>query len=183
MQLIDASQCYEPRRKSIGNKRVDITDVCRELIVRAYGQYDNETYTIQTTEGQSIICKSKVLDSVTFGYNKVIVESPMLNEDGTKVLKRGKPVADASKRDTENIPLSVSIDEYMEKEVLPYNPEAWVDSSKTKVGYEIPFTRVFFEYKPVEPVDEIVRRIEAHEHSLVQKLKKLFEEDHCKDGE
>lgn len=183
VQLIDASQCYEPRRKSIGNKRVDITDACRELIVRAYGEYHDETYTIQTTEGQRIICKSKVLDSVTFGYNKVIVESPMLNEDGTKVLKRGKPVADASKRDTENIPLSMDIDEYMKKEVLPYNPEAWVDASKTKVGYEIPFTRVFYEYKPIEPADNIARRIEAHEHSMMQKLRTLFEEDESKDGD
>ena len=183
VQLIDASKCYEPRRKAIGNKRVDITDVCRELIVRAYGEYHDETYTIQTSEGQHTICKSKVLDSVTFGCNKVVVESPLLNEDGTKVLKRGKPVADASKRDTVDVPLDMDIDEYMKKEILPFNPDAWVDTSKTKVKYEIPFTRVFYEYTPIEPADKIARRIEAHEHSLTQKLRELFKEDYNKDGE
>ena len=183
VQLIDASQCYEPRRKSIGNKRVDITDACRELIVRAYGEYRDETYTIQASEGQHIICKSKVMDSVTFGYHKVVVESPMLNEDGTKVLKRGKPVADSSKRDNESIPLDMDIDEFMEKEVLPYNPDAWIDDSKTKVQYVIPFTQIFYEYKPIEPADKIACRIEMHEHSLMQKIRALFEEDDSQDGE
>ena len=177
VQLIDASGCYEPRRKPIGNKRADITDACRELIVRAYGEYRSETYTVQTPEGQRLICKSKVLDSVTFGYNKVVVETPLYNSDGSKVLKRGKPVADAAKRDTENIPLEKDIDDYMREEVLPYNPDAWADSGKTKVGYEIPFTRVFYEYKPIEPADDIARRIVAREHGLTQKLRDLFEED------
>ena len=177
VQLIDASGCYEPRRKPIGNKRADITDACRELIVRAYGEYRSETYTVQTPEGQRLICKSKVLDSVTFGYNKVVVETPLYNSDGSKVLKRGKPVADAAKRDTENIPLEKDIDDYMREEVLPYNPDAWADSGKTKVGYEIPFTRVFYEYKPIEPADDIARRIVTREHSLTQKLRDLFEED------
>ena len=177
VQLIDASGCYEPRRKPIGNKRADITDACRELIVRAYGEYRSETYTVQTPEGQRLICKSKVLDSVTFGYNKVVVETPLYNSDGSKVLKRGKPVADPAKRDTENIPLEKDIDDYMREEVLPYNPDAWADSGKTKVGYEIPFTRVFYEYKPIEPADDIARRIVTREHSLTQKLRDLFEED------
>ena len=177
VQLIDASGCYEPRRKPIGNKRADITDACRELIVRAYGKYRSETYTLQTPEGQRLICKSKVLDSVAFGYNKVVVETPLYNSDGSKVLKRGKPVADAAKRDTENIPLEKDIDDYMREEVLPYNPDAWADSGKTKVGYEIPFTRVFYEYKPIEPADDIARRIVTREHSLAQKLRDLFEED------
>ena len=91
--------------------------------------------------------------------------------------KNGKLVADPSKRDTENVPLDEDIDAYFAREVLPYNPEAWIDKSKTKVGYEIPFTRTFYEYKEIEPADQIAQRIEEHEHALMQKLHDLFGKD------
>ena len=174
VQLIDASKCYESRRKSIGNKRVDITEICRDLIVTAYGAYRDNNYQQQLDSGAEIVCKSKVLDSVTLGYNKITVESPLLDENGNKVLKKGKPVADPKKRDTENVPLDEDIDAYFAREVLPYNPDAWIDKSKTKVGYEIPFTRTFYEYKEIEPADQISKRIEEHEHALMQKLHELF---------
>lgn len=177
VQLIDASKCYEPRRKSIGNKRVDITDVCRELIVKAYGAYADHTYQRELESGAHIVCKSRVLDSVSLGYNKIVVETPEMDENGQPVRKRGKPVADTSKRDTENVPLDEDMDSYLSREVLPYNPHAWIDRSKTKVGYEIPFTRTFYEYKPIEPAAEIAKRIEAHEQSLMQKLHDLFGKD------
>ena len=175
VQLIDASKCYEPRRKSIGNKRVDITGVCRDLIEKAYGEYRDGTYEADTEDGKHhIICKSRVLKSISLGYSKIVVETPLRDEKGTVVKKRGKPVADTSKRDTENVPLDQDIDEYLEREVLPYNPGAWIDRSKTKIGYEIPFTRTFYEYKQVAPADEIAKRIEAHERSLMAKLQELF---------
>ena len=177
VQLIDASKCYESRRKSIGNKRVDITEVCRDLIVKAYGEYRDNTYEQDLESGSKIVCKSRVLDSVALGYNKIAVESPLLDEDGNKVLKKGKPVADPKKRDTENVPLDEDIDAYFAREVLPYNPDAWIDKSKTKVGYEIPFTRTFYEYKEIEPADQIAQRIEEHEHALMQKLHDLFGKD------
>lgn len=177
VQLIDASKCYEPRRKSIGNKRVDITDVCRELIVKAYGAYADHTYQRELESGAHIVCKSRVLDSVSLGYNKIVVETPEMDENGQPVRKRGKPVADTSKRDTENVPLDEDMDVYLAREVLPYNPHAWIDRSKTKVGYEIPFTRTFYEYKPIEPAADIAKRIEAHEQSLMQKLHDLFGKD------
>ena len=174
VQLIDASKCYESRRKSIGNKRVDITEACRELIVRAYGEYRDQTYERVLESGVKLVCKSRVLDSVALGYNKITVESPLQDEDGKKVLKKGKPVADTAKRDTENVPLDEDIDAYFAREVLPYNPDAWIDKSKTKVGYEIPFTRTFYEYKEIEPADQIAKRIEEHERALMQKLHDLF---------
>ena len=108
------------------------------------------------------------------GYRKVVVETPIYNEDGTLVLKRGKKVADTAKRDSENIPLTEDVEEYISREVLPYNPDAWVDEGKTKIGYEIPFTRTFYEYKKIEPADQIAQRIEAHEHALMEKLYELF---------
>lgn len=177
VQLIDASKCYESRRKSIGNKRVDITDVCRELIVKVYGAYADHTYEQHLESGAHIVCKSRVLDSVSLGYNKIVVETPEMDENGQPVRKRGKPVADTSKRDTENVPLDEDMDSYLSREVLPYNPHAWIDRSKTKVGYEIPFTRTFYEYKPIEPAAEIAKRIETHEQSLMQKLHDLFGKD------
>lgn len=176
VQLIDASQCFESRRKAIGNKRVDITEVCRNMIVNAYGAYCDNTYE-QELETATVVCKSRVLDSVTLGYNKITVESPLLDDDGNKVLKKGKLVADTKKRDTENVPLDEDIDAYFAREVLPYNHDAWIDKSKTKVGYEIPFTRTFYEYKEIEPAAQIAQRIEEHERALMQKLHALFGKD------
>ena len=177
VQLIDASSCYTSRRKNIGNKRVDITTACRDLIVKIYGDYTDGTFKGVDENGNEIIVKSKVLDSVTLGYNKITVESPELDEAGNKVIKNKKPVADAKKRDTENVPLDEDIDTYFKREVLPYNPDAWIDKKKTKVGYEIPFTRTFYEYKQIEPADVIAKRIEAHEKSLMAKLHELFGEE------
>ena len=175
--LIDASNCFEPRRKSIGNKRVDISEACRDLIVKAYGEYATADYTEILANGKEIICKSRLMDNVELGYNKITVESPQLDKNGKKVLKKGKPVADSSKRDTENVPLNMDIEEYLKAEVLPYNPDAWIDKSKTKVGYEIPFTRTFYVYKELEKADDIAKRIEAHEQSLIAKLHTLFGEE------
>lgn len=174
VQLIDASKCCQSRRKPIGNKRVDIAKNSRDMIVQAYGEYRTETYEGTEEYGKPIICKSKILGGVSLGYRKVVVETPIYNEDGTPVLKRGKKVVDTAKRDTENIPLTEEVEEYISREVLPYNPDAWVDEGKTKIGYEIPFTRTFYEYKEIEPADQIAQRIEAHEHALMEKLHELF---------
>lgn len=173
VQLIDASKCCRSR-KPIGNKRVDIAENSRAMIVQAYGEYRTETYEGTEEDGNPIVCKSKILDGVSLGYRKVVVETPIYNEDGTLVLKRGKKVADPAKRDTENIPLTEEVEEYISCEVLPYNPDAWVDEGKTKIGYEIPFTRTFYEYKEIEAADQIAERIESHEHALMEKLHKLF---------
>lgn len=176
VQLIDASQCFEPRRKNIGDKRVDITGECRDLIVKAYGRHISQDYTATTEHGIAIKVKSRVLDSAELGYSKITVETPLQDEDGSVILKKGNPVADTSKRDTENVPLTEDIDDYFKREVLPYNPNAWIDKKKTVVGYEIPFTRTFYEYKQMEPSEKIATRIEEHERSLMKKLQDLFGE-------
>lgn len=174
VQLIDASQCFEARRKPIGNKRVDITEDCRNLIVEVYGNYADGTFTKEIDDNKKIVCKSKVLASESLGYNKITIESPMLDEEGKPILKKGVPVADPSKRDTENVPLDEDIYTFFNREVLPYRPGAWIDESKTKVGYEIPFTRMFYEYAELEPSKEIAKRIEQRERSLMEKLHALF---------
>ena len=192
VQLIEASKCCEARRKSIGNKRVDITEACRELIVKAYGDFKTRNYRFEhgtggglssarnglsSAQGGSpeILCKSHIFTNRAFGYTKIVVESPLI-EGGKKVLKKGRPVADTSKRDTENVPLGEDIGEYMKREVLPYNPEAWMDEMKSKVGYEIPFTRTFYEYKTIESAEAIAARIKEHESRLSSILGDLFGE-------
>ena len=174
VQLIDASHCFEPRRKSIGTKRNDITDACRELIVTAYGEFANgKVY----GDKNGIYCESKVFESVVFGYNKIVVERPQRDEAGNVILKRGKPVPDTSLRDTENVPLVQDIDAYFAREVLPYAPDAWIDHSKTKVGYEIPMTRYFYEYQAPEAVEDIVARITALEQDISAGLAELFHKE------
>lgn len=174
VQLIDASHCFEPRRKSIGTKRNDITDACRELIVTAYGEFANgKVY----GDKNGIYCESKVFESVEFGYNKIVVERPQRDEAGNIILKRGKPVPDTSLRDTENVPLVQDIDAYFAREVLPYAPDAWIDHSKTKVGYEIPMTRYFYEYQTPEAVEDIVARITALEQDISAGLAELFHKE------
>ena len=174
VQLIDASHCFEPRRKSIGTKRNDITDACRELIVTAYGEFANgKVY----GDKNGIYCESKVFESVEFGYNKIVVERPQRDEAGNILLKRGKPVPDTSLRDTENVPLVQDIDAYFAREVLPYAPDAWIDHSKTKVGYEIPMTRYFYEYQAPEAVEDIVARITALEQDISAGLAALFHKE------
>ena len=174
VQLIDASHCYEARRKSIGTKRNDITDKCRELIVKAYGSFENcAVY----GDKSGIYCESKIFETVEFGYNKIVVERPQRDENGEIVLKKGKPVADASLRDTENVPLTQDIDRYFEREVLPYAEDAWIDKKKTKIGYEIPMTRYFYEYQAPEKVEDIVARIHVLEADISASLEKLFAEE------
>lgn len=171
VQLIDASHCFEPRRKNIGTKRNDITDLCRELMVQAYGDFKHEAV---YGDKNGIYCESKIFDSVEFGYNKIVVERPLRDEKGELILKKGKEQPDASLRDTENVPLDQDVDAYFEREVLPFAPDAWIDHKKTKVGYEIPMTRYFYEYQAPESVETIVERIKTLEADISASLDALF---------
>ena len=171
VQLIDASKMFEKRRKSIGSKRNEITEECREMIVQAYGDFLNKEYTL----GDKTV-ESKIFENIDFGYNKIVIESPMIDEDGNIVYKNKKKVADTSKRDSENVPLDEDIDSYFKREVLPYNENAWIDKKKTKVGYEIPFTRYFYKYIAPEKADNIKVEILELEEELNGALKELFEE-------
>ena len=171
VQLIDASHCGEQRRKSIGFKRYDITDLCRDLIVKAYGEFRQDAV---YGDKNGIYCQSKIFENDEFGYSKIVVERPELDADGKPVLKKGKPVADASRRDTENVPLREDIDAYFAREVLPYAPDAWIDTKKTKIGYEIPMTRYFYEYQAPEKVEDIMARLSGIEAEIQQSLAALF---------
>lgn len=175
--LIDASQCFEKRRKGIGDKKNDITKSCRDLIVQAYSEYRDGAWTGIGSNGQEVAVEARLMETVEFGFNRVTVESPVVDEDGEPILnKRGKMQPDKAKEDTEDIPLTQDIDAYIEREVCPYSKYAWVDKKKTKVGYTIPFTRVFYKYAELEPADEIAKRILEHEKTLENSLEALFGE-------
>lgn len=172
IQLIDASKAYSKRRKSIGNKRVDIDKEQRELIVQAYGEFSNKTY----IEGD-IIVESKIFNNEFFGYQKVVVETPLYDERGQIVTKKnGKPEPNVNKRDTENIPLTEDIETYINREVLPFNPDAWVDKSKTKIGFEIPFTRLFYKYESPESSKDIAQRIKNLEERIIKNFEALIDQ-------
>lgn len=177
IQLIDASNCCVTRRKSIGSKRVDISLECRNLVAKAYGEYITSDYEETILDDIVISCSSRVMDSCEFGYRKVVVERPQLDENKKPIMKKGRPLADSSLRDTENVSLTETIQEYMEREVLRFYPDAWVDEGKTKIGYEIPMAKYFYKFEQPEPIDDIKKRIMELEKSISSSLDTLFHEE------
>ena len=172
VQLIDASNMYESRRKNIGSKRVDITEECRNVLVQAYGEFQNKEYRL----GERM-AESKVFDNLDFGFNKVTIEGPLKDEEGNLVLKNKNVHPDTSLRDTEDIPLTEDIDTYFEREIKPFNPGAWIDKAKTKVAYEIPFTRLFYKYVAPESTEDLALKIKALEESIVRSFEQLSGQD------
>lgn len=169
VQLIDASKCFTKRRKNIGSKRVDLDDACIDLILRAYEEFTDEIY-----EEGGLVVESKVFDNSYFGFTKVTVETAQVDDSGKPLLKRGKkqPIKGAS--DTEIIPLSEDIEAYMAKNVLPYNPHAYIDPAKDKIGYEVPFTRLFYKFVAPPSSDSIFEEIKELEAEETKLMKELF---------
>ena len=245
VQLIDASQCFEKRRKSLGNKRVEISDVCRDLIMEAYHDFTDWTY---ANEDGSCKVESKVLDNDYFKYSKLTTCRPLrlryehvaIPEEATlkaadrayleqvialyneklvgtavsdlefftmldkaklkhtaaqnKLIRqylgtkdanyteaKKKPAdahckeyeVDSELTDTETIPWQQEVDEYLAKNVLPYAPDYWIDDSKTKIGYEIPFTREFYKYVAPRKCEDIfahLKELESLENELMNKI-------------
>ena len=161
VQLINANGLFEKRRKALGNKRNDIPESAIEEITRLYGDF-------RETE------ISKIFDNEDFGYTKITVERPLRDENGELVLKKGKKQPDSSLRDTESVPLKEDIDEYFKREVLPFAPDAWIDTKKSTVGYEIPFTRYFYKYEAPKPSAEIMAEILELEKDLDGSLAEVF---------
>ena len=162
VQLINAHELFEKRRKSLGNKRNDIPESAIEEITQIYGDFrENEI--------------SKIFDNEDFGYTKIVVERPLRDEQGELVLKKGKKQPDTSMRDTENVPLKEDINDYFAREVLPFAPDAWIDTKKFKVGYEIPFTRYFYKYEAPQPSSEIMAEIMQLQKELEGSLAEVFD--------
>lgn len=164
VQLINASNYYKKMRKSLGNKRNEMTREHIDEITKIYGDF------VETKE-------SKIFDNEYFGYRKVTVLQPEVDEKGNVVTdKKGKPVVNKELTDTETIPLIEESKEYMEREVLPFAPNAWIDDSKTKLGYEISFTKYFYEYKEPRRTEDIMKEILDLDTKLDGVLKELQDE-------
>lgn len=162
VQLINGVDFFKKMSKSLGDKRNELSDDHIAEITKIYGEFK---------EGEH----SKIFENKAFGYAKVTVERPERNSKGQVVTdKKGNPKPDSSLRDTENIPLLMDVEEYMEKEVLPHVPDAWIDHSKTNVGYEINFTKYFYQYKPLRSLEEIRADIMALEQETDGLLKNVI---------
>ena len=162
VQLINAVEMYAKMKRGLGNKRNFITDEQIQEISEIYTSYE---------EGE--LCK--IFANSDFGFTKVTVERPLKNENGEIVTdKQGNPKPDSSLRDSEKIPLKQDIDEYFSKEVLPHVPDAWMDRSKDKIGYEINFTKYFYKYKPLRPLEEIKTDFLSLEEESQNLMKEIF---------
>ena len=169
VQLIDASKCYLKRRKNIGSKRVDLSDDCISLILKAYSEFEEDKEYIEN--GVSV--HSKTFDNSYFGYTKVVVETAELDSNGKEVLKKGKKVAAKGQSDSEIIYLNEDVESYFKKNVLPFNEHAFMDRTKDKIGYEIPFVKIF--YKFVEPrsssdIFDEFKKLSGDEQDLMKKI-------------
>lgn len=152
VQLIDASAYWQKMRKSLGSKRKELSPEHIDEITKIFGRFEE-----LSKEGVPI---SRIFKNEAFGYRTITVERPARDEQGNilkaeKGKNKGKPLPDSSLRDTENVSLSEEVESYFKREVLPHVPDAWIDHEKTKVGYEIPFNRHFYVFKPPRPLAEI----------------------------
>lgn len=161
VQLINANEKCEKRRKSLGNKRNNIPMKYIEEITHMYGNFEENEI-------------SKIFDNTEFGYLKIVVERPLIDDNGKILFKKGKKQADILLRDTVNVPLKENIEDYFAKEVLAFSPDAWIDESKTKIGYEIPFSRYFYKYDQMRPSFEIMTEILELEKKIAGNLDNIF---------
>lgn len=154
---------YSKMLRSLGNKRKEIHEHAIKLITETYFEFKETPY-------------CKIFDNDDFGYSRLTIERPKRNEKGKpETNKKGNPFADADLRDFENVPLKEDIEKYFKREVLPHLPYAWIDDSKTKIGYEINFTKYFYQYKPLRSLMEIRNDILALEEETIDMIKEVIE--------
>lgn len=165
VQLINASEYYNKMRKNLGNKRNEMSKKHIDEITKIYGDFVESDV-------------SKIYENNFFGYRKVIVLQAQVDEDGNKKInKKGELIQDKEKgTDTETIPLQEDIHEYMEREVLPFAPNSYIDNSKTKIGYEISFTKYFYKYQEPRSTKEIMAEILELDKKLDGVLKEISDE-------
>ena len=161
VQLINAANLSTSMKKSLGNKRKYLSD---EQVKQVVNEYE--------LNGETEI--SKIFPNEFFGYTKVTVEQPLIENGFVKTDKKGNAKADSKLRAYESIPLSESVEEYFEREVLPHLPDAWMERKKDKVGYEINFTKYFYKYKPLRAVEDILSDLAKLEEETKALTKDLF---------
>ncbi len=167
IQLINGIEFFQKMRKSLGSKRKELGHKDIERLVKFHGSFLENEY-------------CKIFDNEDFGYSAITVERPLRDEKGQVVLgtkgkQKGKPMPDTSLRDTENVPLKDDIKSYFKREVLPHVPDAWIDFDKTKVGYEIPFSRHFYKYVPPRSLEDIDKDLKTISGEIMALLKEITE--------
>jgi type I restriction enzyme M protein len=172
---IDFNRIWKKMDRSLGNKRKAITENGNEkgigFITKLYGDFQENEFV-------------KIMPNDFFAYWRVTVEQP-LKENGKIVKTKSKPKPDPSLRDYENIPflkkgsdgklIPQTIEAYFKAEVLPHVPDAWIDHDKTKIGYEINFTKYFYEFKPLRPLADIRAEILALEEKTLEIEKTILD--------
>jgi type I restriction enzyme M protein len=160
---------YSKMLRSLGNKRKEIHEQAIKRITEVYAEGKEGAY-------------SKIFDNDDFGYRRITVERPKRNANG-EIIKdkkarlpdgQGNPLPDADLRDFENVPLKENVEKYFKREVLPHLPDAWIDHSKTKIGYEINLTKYFYQYKPLRSLQEIRKDILALEEETLNSIKEIL---------
>ncbi len=165
VQLINASDFYNKMRKNLGSKRNELSKEHIDNITKIYGDFVENEY-------------SKIFENEYFGYRKVTVLQPELNDDGSpKKNKKGDYIPNKQLTDTENIPLQETLEDYMNREVIPFAKYAYIDESKTKIGYEISFTKYFYKYQEPRKTEEIMNEILELDRKLDGVLKELQENE------
>jgi len=201
VQLIDASGFWQKMRKSLGSKRKELSDAHIADITRLFGEFvEAQQATVFNADGKELARQvvrageappeppdggrvelapvSRIFENEAFGYHTITVERPQRDEAGNIVLgqkgkQKGKPQPDSSLRDTENVPLSDDVMSYFKREVLPHAADAWIDPDKTKVGYEIPFNRHFYVFKPPRSLDVIDAELKQTTDRILEMIKGL----------
>jgi type I restriction enzyme M protein len=201
VQLIDASSFWRKMRKTLGSKRKELGEADIATVTRLFGGFvEARLATLLNAEGkevgrevveagQSVPASpeggkvklapiSLIFDTQDFGYRTITVERPLRDQQGRVVVgvkgrQKGQPQPDSALRDTENVALLEDVDEYFPREVLPHAPDAWIDSEKTRVGYEIPFNRHFYVFEPPRPLVEIdvdLEKVTARIKAMIEEL-------------
>ena len=154
VQLIDASSLFARMRKPLGKKSKELLPEHIDKLTKLYGDF------VETNI-------SKIFENECFGYRKITVLQAKSNDGVISLNKKGEPIQDKELgTETEIVPLSESIDSFFEKEIKPFYPFAYIDNSKTKLGYEIPFTKYFFKFEKPRGSKEILMEIKELDKKL-----------------
>jgi type I restriction enzyme M protein len=162
VQLINAVDFCKPSIKSLGNKRNDILEEHVLQVLKIYMDFEENEY-------------CRIIPNNDFGQYELTIEQPLRDDNNNVVMRSGKIVADAKKRDTEKVSLDCNVKEYFSNEVLPHiDPKSWIDFSRTRTNYEINFSRYFYKHEELEVSSEIAKRILEREQRLTQMINSIF---------
>jgi type I restriction enzyme M protein len=163
VQLIDGTSFFSQMRKNLGEKGKYIKE-----------EQSQKLFDIYQNNEENEFCK--IYSNSFFGYTKIVVEQPLIEDGKVKKDKDGNSKADSSKRNSERVPLSENVDEYYQQEVKPHLPESWIDRSKDKVGYEINFTKYFYKFTPLRSLEDISQDLKSLDDEIKQSLKVITDE-------